>query len=1000
MVRFLVERPVAVMVSLVAFLVLGLVTVNLLPVSLLPAIDIPDVTVQVSDQDLAATDLERSVVSPMRQHLLHLNGLEDIESRTTDGQATIALRFGYGTDIDLSAMEVNEQIDAMMTWLPDNMERPRVIKASASDIPVFDLTVSYRSDAQQDMTALSEFAHQVLRRRLEQLPAVAMADMSGAVYQQITITPQNQKLQHAGLTLQDITDAFTNYNASLGTITLRDGHYQYAVNVSTQTHTPEAIGNMLLQSGDRLIRLKEVANISLSPQPQVGALLINGHKGIVFSLIKNNRARMQDFESEIADLLKAFQDDYPHLVFGRSRDQSQLLNVSMVNLQQNLLYGVLLAFALMFFVLGSVKEPFLMGITIPASLIVTMLIFYLAGISINIISLSGLILGAGMMIDNSIIVIDNISQHRKRSKTLIKACTEGTNEVIRPLISSVLTTCAVFLPLIFLSDMSGALFFDQAVAIAIGLTVSLLVSVMVIPVLYHLVYKKTTAKRKNFTALEKMTAIYEKGLHGLYSRKGLTLIIFLLLIPAGMALYRVIPQQLMPRITHSDFKVTADWNESISLDENLRRCRDLSEQLQAETKNITVFVGEQQFLMNRNQHRNQTSIEMVVESKPAALPGLKSQVKQFFRQYPRASFAIENTRNVFEALFNTSEPPLTVKVRNLNGDLPEAETIQSLQNHCGVLTVEQAVSDKEVMLVDIDFSKLLRYQVDYQKLVQHLQSALQAYEFGEVPSNQRMIPVVLSSVSPDIRQILSEEHILNDNGYAIPLRNLITLTRQREYKTILADDQGTFIPMVAHITNKEVPATIRQVKEALSASPGLSYTFAGEWFKDMEMLNELLYVLAVSMLLLYFILAAQFESLVQPLIVLTELFIDISGALLLLWIFGLSLNVMSAIGIIVMSGIIINDSIIKIDTINRLRASGMPTSQAVYEAGYRRFNPIIMTSLTTILALIPLLFGSGLGVELQRPLAVALIGGMAVGTVVSLYLIPVMYGFIYDRRSS
>jgi len=489
MVKFLVERPVAVLVSLTAFLILGLITTGLIPVSLLPPVDIPSVTVKVTHEDMNAADIENTVVSRMRQHLLHVNGLEHIESRTSDGQSIITMRFRYGTDIDFSAMEVNEQVDAMMSWFPEGMDRPRVIKASASDIPVFDLAVAYRDEAREDMLALSEFARQTLRRRTEQLPSVALADMSGSVFPQIVITPEPHKMQAMGVTTSDLISTFRNHNARLGSITLRDGHYQYAVNIRSQAHTPEEIGNILLKSGKRLLRLKDIAHVAIEEQPPEGSFLINNRRGIVFSIIKNNNARMQDLEDEFETLLQSFRNDYPHLAFSRSRDQTQLLNVSVVNLQQNLGYGFLLAFAMMFIVLGSLRAPFLMGITIPASLVITMLVFYLTGISINIVSLSGLVLGAGMMIDNSIIVIDNITQYRRRGKTLLPACIHGTNEVIRPLLSSVLTTCAVFVPLVFLSDLSGALFYDQAIAIAIGLSVSLLVSIMIIPVLYHLMFK-------------------------------------------------------------------------------------------------------------------------------------------------------------------------------------------------------------------------------------------------------------------------------------------------------------------------------------------------------------------------------------------------------------------------------------------------------------------------------------------------------------------------------
>lgn len=1001
MVKFLVERPVAVLVSVVAFLILGLITSGLLPVSLLPPVDIPAVTIQVSDENLDAGDLESTVISRMRQQLLHVNGLEDIESRTTDGYSRISLKFRYGTDIDFSAMEVNEQVDAMMTWLPEGMSRPRVIKASASDIPVFDLAVAYRAEAEKDFLALSEFAAQILRRRMEQLPSVALADMSGAVFPQVVITPSPEKMKAVGLTTDDLMQAFANHNARLGAVTLRDGRYQYAVNIKAGTHSAESIGNILLRSGERLIRLHQVADVAIEPQPRSGVFLINKREGMVFSVIKNNNARMQDLEAEFETLLQSFRNDYPHLEFSRSRDQTQLLNVSLMNLQQNLVYGFLLAFAMMFIVLGSLRAPFLMGITIPASLIVTLLVFYLAGISVNIVSLSGLILGAGMMIDNSIIVIDNITQYRRRGDSLLTACTAGTNEVIRPLISSVLTTSAVFVPLIFLSDMSGALFYDQAMAIAIGLTVSLLVSIMVIPVLYHLMYQNVDTEKRFLNTRFRMVELYEKGLHYAYPHRKGVFVLFLLLIPAGYFLYQDIQKQLMPDITHTDFKVVADWNEKITTAENQKRCMELYNQVEDKASEVTFFVGNQQFMLSRDRLKNQTSFEMVVSAEAEQIPGLKEKTAHYLRKkYPAASFTVENTRNVFEALFNTSEPLLMLKIRNKNSaDLPPADTVKTLRNrHPSLFGSDDQLTEKEVMMMEVHFKKLLLYNVNYNDLIQTLKSELQSNNFSQIPYNQRMIPVVISSESPQIGRILRESFVVNADGVSVPLRDLITLKPRQTYKTLLADEQGIFVPLAVNVENNEVEAALAKAQQAMQQHSGLSYSLSGTWLRSAAMTREMLYVLAVSVLLLFFILAAQFESLIQPLIVLAEVAIDIAGALLLLYLFGLSLNAMSAIGLIVMSGIIINDSIIKVDTVNRLRRQGMAVKEAVYEAGFRRFNPIIMTSLTTILALLPLFFSSGLGVELQLPLAVAVIGGMTLGTFVSLYFIPVFYGLIYDRK--
>lgn len=997
MVKFLIERPIAVLVTFAALLILGVITARLLPTSLLPPVDIPEVTILASNQNMDAVDMENVVTKRLRQQLAHVHHLNSMESNTIDGQSIIKLKFNYGVDIDYCALEVNEQVDRMMSELPNTMERPQVIKTSADDIPVFDLAVVFRATEQTDMLALSELSDHILRKRLEQCASVAIADRSGAVAPKIVITPKPGKMK--GITHEELKNAFINHNLSLGSIMLKSGHYQYAVHVSSNTLTIEDIGEIRLQHQNRIVLMKDLTDITIEPRKRNGAFLQNHKEGIVFSIIKNSNATMHDFDQEIGALILQFEKDYPAVEFHKSRDQSKLLNVTMQNLKQNLLYGFLLAFALMFLVLGSVRAPLLMTITIPSSLIVTLLIFYLAHISINIVSLSGLILGAGMMIDNSIIVIDNITQHRAKGIRVKTASIIGTNEVIRPLLSSVLTTCAVFIPLIFLSDISGALFFEQAAAITISLLVSYGVSIFIIPVLYLLIFKNIHTEKTPIKKRFQLVAIYESGLRYMYSHRWKSFIAFLLFIPLGMIIYPHLPKTILPHITQSDFKATIDWNEPITIEENISRSKEIQHHMVNKANNLTYYIGQQQFLLSSNLAKTSSQVEIIVETESGKLESNKALLEKYVRQhFPEALIQITNTRNVFEALFDHSEPVLAFKLRTTKDIQRLEENAEKILTSSTCFSDTRLIAKEELIAIEILFEKMLLYKVDYNALVNLLKAEFQSLEFSKIPMNQQMIPVAIETGYAQTSNSLFVRSVLNKDGEKIPIRNLIKIRKSDGYKNIMADQQGVYYPVIADIADHKIKDIISRSKTTLNAYPNIRYTAYGSWFKSQAMISELLYVLIVAIFLLYIILAAQFESLIQPLIVLSEVIIDISGAFLFLYAFGVSLNIMSAIGIVVMSGIIINDSIIKVDSINKLRNQGMTVQKAVLVAGHKRFNSIVMTSLTTILALVPLFFTSGLGVELQLPLAIAVIGGMSLGTIVSLYFIPVLYGLIYDRN--
>ncbi|MEM8892499.1 MAG: efflux RND transporter permease subunit, partial [Bacteroidota bacterium] len=480
MVKFLIHRPIAVLITALAISILGIIMAYQLPVSLMPDIEIPEITVQINGKKQAAKELERSVVGPLRRELLQVPYLQDIESRARDGIGIIKLRFDYGASIDYAFLDVNEQIDAAMARLPREIERPNVIKASATDLPVFFLNVSYKSAldsliSEDRYLELSEFSEEIIRKRLEQLGEVALVDITGTQYPEIQIEPDLELLQNLGISENSLKQLLEEHNIDLGNLIVRDGKYQYNVRFSSFLRSARDIAELYLKVDDRVLQLKELAKVQLLPQRRAGAYFSNGKQAIGMAIIKQADARIADLEEEVKFLLEVFQKDYPELEFSLSQDQSKLLNYSIKNLGQSLLIGSMLAFVILFLFLQNARSPWLIGISIPFSLLLSLLLFYFLKISINIISLSGLILGIGLMIDNAIIVIDNISQQIARGLSLDEACVKGTNEVKRPLISSTLTTRAVFIPLIFLSGISGALFWDQARAVSIGLGSSLLV---------------------------------------------------------------------------------------------------------------------------------------------------------------------------------------------------------------------------------------------------------------------------------------------------------------------------------------------------------------------------------------------------------------------------------------------------------------------------------------------------------------------------------------------
>lgn len=1010
MVKFLIHRPVAVVMTFLAIMMLGLVASRRLPVSLMPDIDIPEITVAITRPDVSSREIENSIVSVLRRNLIQVPDLRDLRSESRNGSAIIRLSFEYGTNINMAFMEVNEKIDGAMNSLPRDIQRPRVIKASATDLPVFILNLSMKDggDSYEKFLELSEFAETVIRKRIEQLPEVAMADITGQVSREIFVMPDEEKMRSLGLNDNDLRNAIERNNINIGAILVKDGKYLYNLQFTSYLRDVDDIRAIYLKAGDKLVQISDVARVGLRQERPTGLYYNGNDRAIALAIIKQSASKMADLEKKMEELIGYFEKDYPQIEFEISQDQTTILDFSLSNLRQNLLVGGTLAFLLMFLFLRDAKSPFLIGLSIPASLIISLLFFHLIGLSINIISLSGLILGVGMMIDNSIIVTDNICQYIDRGHKLADACIKGTNEVIRPLLSSVLTTCAVFIPLIFLSGMAGALFYDQAMAITVGLFVSLIVAITLLPTAYRLLYLSgregfltRLVKKISFSHIEES---YERSMKFFFRQRTAMFVGFVLILGSLVFLFLNLEKEKFPTVRHDEIVVAIEWNENIEIEESRARIAAILDNRKDKIRQINAFIGEQQFLFNRGNEQSYTEARVYIRTTGFDItPDLERDLmRDIASAFPAAVASVSAQENIFEKLFSASEAPLIAEISLMKEkQVPEVEEMIAITEKLSSSYPDAGITFpplEDKIEIRLDPVRLLLYDLPATVVYSRLRTAFNENMIGELRASHEILPIKLSDNEKRINEIIAGTFVVNSKGVEIPVSEVVKAHRVHGYKTIKGGMQTEYVPVEMNVTSKAVNKLTGEVKSIITADVNLDVRFSGSLIAGRETFMELTIVLIIALLLLFFILAAQFESLSLPLIVLIEIPIDIAGALLLLWLFGGTINLMSMIGIIVMSGIIINDSILKIDTINRLRLDGMELMEAIHTGGSRRLKPIIMTSLTTILATLPFMFGNDIGSELQKPLALAVIGGMSLGTFVSLYFIPLAYWALYRGK--
>lgn len=1004
----LLNRPVSVTMSILAVVVLGISLFAKLPVSLVPEMDAPYITIRFSEASFSARQMERTVTEPLRKMLIQMGGLEDLSAESYDGGCAIQLSFGLGTDMDYQLVQVNEVIDRCMSELPE-IERPVVRKTSPSDIPAFFLDVTLRDASASDFQGLSRFVREVIIRRLEQLPEVSMVDATGMSDDQIMIIPDSRLMLNSGLSTESLETALRNSNVMLGKLTIREGEYRFGVKLESGLSDEKQIADVLLKCGDRIFRLGDVAKVQRQERRQTGISRSNGKRAVILAVIKQPDASMALFKKSVDDLLESFNKDYPEMEFCISRDQTGLLEYTI----KNLLWGIVLALILSSLVIvlfqKDFRSPALILLTMPVSLAISVLFFYLAKVSLNILSLSGLLIGVGLMTDNSIILIDNISSRLSVSGDLRQSVMGGTREVSGPMLSSILTTCVVFVPMTFIGGVIGSLVRDYALSACIILLVSYCITILVIPVFYYTWHKNVKAPLRR-DALDKKDLnghllILDARIMGWFLNHRSASWIIILASPLLAAIvFFIIPKERFPEMTRTDMILKINWNQNLSLDESISRTLRLEQLVSGRASIYDALVGEHQFVLSHSESQSLSGLSFYYScNSQGVLNELQNSLGSFFsNNYPLASWSFEKTNTLFDMIFSSKDPPLVARVHSVDSDDISLGGIRSVER-----ALKEALPGTDIpkikyktdVLLIPDLEKLALHGLGIRDLVSCLQGALGGYNLFSVIQGDKSIPVILCGTAEDctISDLVSFTCIEKRN-LRIPIRDLVTPVYAEDFASLFSGREGSYYPIVLSLPSRRVNDMMEVITPLVRQQEKYDVTYSGAFFSNKKLINEMILALLFAIIFLYLILSAQFESLIQPLLILLEINVDLVASLVVLWVSGNTLNIMSLMGFIVVSGIVVNDSILKIDTINRLRREGRPLRDAVMTASSKRMKAIIMTSLTTILAMVPMLFGGSIGADLQFPMSLVIIAGMTAGTIVSLFIIPSLYYSIYNGK--
>jgi len=1064
-----IRRPVAVAMFFLGVILLGIVSLSRLSVDLLPDLSYPKLTVWTTYPGAAPEEVETMVTKPIEEAVGTVPGVRRIESVSREGVSLVTLEFLWGRDMDFAALNVREKLDRLRWVLPRETGRPTIIRIDPRSQPIMALSISG-----ENLVSLKELARDVIKRRLEQLKGVALAQVTGGLEREIQVEVDKERLESLGLTIEQIASALAAANFNLPGGTIKKGRYRYSLRTLGEFQSIEEIKDVVVgrSQGGSIVRLQEVATMVDGFKERENITRFNGKESIGIVLKKEAGANTVRVSKRVRRVLKELEKEYPEIQIAVAYDQAKFISSAIANVLQAILFGGILAFLVLFFFLHDFRNPVNIALAIPISIIATFVLLYFSKVSLNMMSLGGLALGIGMLVDCSIVVLENIFRHRQEGRGRMEAALTGTKEVAMAVTASTLTTISVFLPIIYVKGVAGQLFKDQALTVTFSLLASLAVSLTLLPALAsRFLYRGTEEtsdgdleeksppdraseeKRTFWTQVTKvlnrvarsialflidLVRFWVSSISGFMNRlfgpvfrsfdkffqafaqrydrlllwsldhRPRVLGIVALALAISLLLGLHLKRELMPQVDQGEFTIRVELPPGTSLEGTAAVISEIEKDILQEKDVEAVFSSIGMTKEQAGFRLGEASInraEIRVRLKDRAKKSTREVVRDLrarLQSLPEAIIAFDLGQTTLGQILGTAEADVAIKV--IGEDLSISKNIieeikRRIEGVKGLKDLESSYEEgRPEIRITIDREAASRYGLSVHQVAQFVKNTMKGKVATQFKDFDRKIDIL---VRPKIEDRDELEDLLNSyiplSHSFVPLRELITYTYTRGPTEIRRENQAREVVLWGRVEGRGLSDVIRDIEERIAdvEHPYDYQISVGGAREEMRRSFKSLYYAAIlAMALVYMILAAQFESLIHPFVIIFAVPLAAVGVIWGLFVTGQSFNVISLIGVVVLVGIAVNDAIVKVDFINQERRRGTPLREAIVEAGKKRLRPIIMTTVTTVFGLAPMAIGLGRGAELQRPLAIAVISGLLSATFLTLIVIPVIYSYL------
>ncbi len=1054
-----IRRPVTVAMFTLAALVFGLVLVNRLGFNLLPELSYPTLTVRTDFEGAAPAEVENLITRPLEGVLGTIKGLRQVRSVSKAGRSDVYLEFYWGTNIDIASLDVREKLEQVQ--LPLEISAPSLLRFNPNNAPIIRMSLSKALSEGEDPTAalsnLRRYADLQLSRRMETIEGVAASKASGGLEDEIQILLDQSQLARLNITVNDIASRLRTQNINMSGGQIRNGQQQLLVRTFNEYRSIEDFANtIIIARSQKIVRLKDIAEVKFTHKDPTAIIRHNGEQAVEIAIYKEGDANTVKVAESVHKQLTRLRESLPaDMKLTLLTDASKFISQSISELISSAMFGGILAMIIIYLFLGEFMPTLIISATIPLSVIVTFNLMFGAKIDMNIMSLGGLALAVGMLVDNAIVVLENIARKKEQGLSLSKAALEGASEVSGAITASTLTTIAVFLPLIFVEGIAGQLFRDQALTITFSLIVSLGVALTLIPTMAAIGLRKVDStpvlerSQKpiwlrvilfipeliiaafallfiaikslvfvigyilNFIfnviplrrAFEKtfslISNLYISVLRSALNAKAVTLIISVTILGASVLLVSRIPTVVLPEMAQGELVVKVQYGAGTAIELTDQKVMSLSSKLLnidgVEEVFATAGVGNKLTANPEQEGENQAEFSLLLAAGISRdqEDQLLSEIRQFLSEESQGLTADVERPQLFS--FAT---PLSIEVYGYD--------IDTLKKAAKMIVEKLSESDRYIDLhsnmkegypeaqITFDQEKMAQLGLSIEQANNAVVNAIRGNKATRYRLKEQQIEVLVrleDSARDELDDIRSL--IINpESPRPIPLQAVAQIIETQGPSEIMRIDQQRVILVEGQITYGGIGEAVveaEQLLSGLSLPYGTTKQFGGQGEEMDRSYTSLVMALALAVFLVYLVMASQFESLLHPFIILLSIPLAAVGAIFALILTNTEISVVVFLGLIMLAGIVVNNAIVLIDKINQLRMKGSEKLEAIMEAGQSRLRPILMTTLTTALGMLPLALGIGEGTEIRAPMAITVIGGLLASTLLTLIVIPVMY---------